>query len=1118
MGEFACERKDWKGYIPPLKAACPDLIVVGDIACFHAQSSAAKLSPPKSNRRDTHDKPDKGVRIVVLREKIGAVVVIGAGVGGMRAAIDLAESGFKVYLVEASPGLGGIVAQLGFMFPTHDCVLCRGTADHGYGCTRPSISPALLDFSQHPNIEIMTNSTVVGAQGLPGDFTVTIHHRPRYVDIHKCISCGDCTQVCPVELPDKFQMGLSTHKAVYKIAPRAIPNAYLVEKGDYCLDCRKCEQACPTGAINLNEEEWLEEINVGSIILAVGYTLFDPKESEEYGYGRYPNVVTGLEYERLASRSGPTEGIVQRPSDGKLPQRIAWLQCIGSRDQEHTYCSSICCMYATKEAVLAKQRIPGVECHIFMMDERAFSKEYNAYYEQSRELWGVEYTRCRISSLKEDPATNDLLIHYQDESGELKEERFDLVVLSVGSEPPLMAVSLAKDMGIKLNEYGFCLTDKFDPVDTSRPGVFVAGAFSTPKEIAETVIDASGAAARAMRLLSGSQGTFSTAECITGPQAGETRVFMGRRGNLSKIRGYPPERSVEGEPPRLGVFVCRCGTNITEVVDVPAVVEYAKGLPDVVHVSDLKYGCFPDELDEIKKAIEEHDLNRVVVAACTPRTHEALFQHTIRQVGLNPYLLEFVSIRDHCAWVHFDRPQAATRKAKEMVRVGAARARLLKPVHKDEIEFNHTALVIGGGLAGMTAALTIADEGYDVYLVEKENELGGNLYNIHYTAEGPDPQRLLNSTIKQVHCHERIAIYTGTQVVGFSGHVGNFRSVLRSEGDGRPPREWTVEHGVTVVATGGNEYKGDIYLLGQDPRVLTQLELEKRLVESPDKARAINEMVMIQCVRPPGLPVDYCSRTCCTNTMKNAIRIKQLNPDCQIYVLYKDLITYGFREQYYTEARRRGVLFLRYTEETRPEVRSMNGRLQVMVEDPILKERLTLEPDILALSMPITPAETTSQLARVMNLPLSREGFFMEAHLKLRPMDFTGEGIFLCGMAHYPKFIEESMAQALATAGRAMTILSKDRLEVGGVVAEVDESKCVGCLTCVRTCPFGVPVIDPERIGNGGIKGVAYIDVAKCQGCGTCTSECPANAIQLRHYRDEQIMVREVGALGRWRV
>jgi heterodisulfide reductase subunit A len=1023
---------------------------------------------------------------------LGSVMVVGAGVGGMRAAVDLADSGYKVYLLDSAPSIGGIVAQLGFMFPTHDCVLCRGTSDHGYGCSRPSISPFLLDHSQHSNIEIMTNSTVVGARGLPGDFNVKVHHQPRYVDIARCINCDECARICPVDLSSEYQAGLVTRKAAYKPSVRAAPNAYVIEKGPYCEPCRKCEEVCPTKAIDLDEEDWFEEIHVGAIILAVGYRLYDPTPAEELGYGRYPNVVTGIQYERLSSRSGPTEGVIERPSDGKIPERIAWLQCIGSRDQEHPYCSSICCMYATKEAVLAKERLPGVSCEVFIMDERAFSKEYTAYFEQSKGLWGVDYTRCRISEIKEDPNSNDLILHYQDEMGTLRRKRFDMVVLSVGSEPPPKAVALAEDMQIELNEYGFCKTDKFEPVDTSRPGVFVAGAFATPKEIAETVMDASGAAARCMALLSGKSGTE-----ISRPD-------------------YPPERDVSTEEPRIGAFACYCHPTIDEVVDVDRVLALTSELPGVVHAQALDYGCLPGGPEAIQEAIREHKLNRVVMGACTPRTHLALFQHTIRQEGLNPQLLEFVSLRDNCAWVHGDDPAGATRKATEEMRVGTARVRHFEPYHKESRSFHRSALVIGGGLAGMTSALAIADEGYDVFMVEKADQLGGNLRHLYQTAEGPNPQRLLHSLIKRVHSHERIALYYNTEVIGFEGHVGNFRSRLSCAGNGEPPRCWEIEHGVAVVATGGYEYKGTTFLYGQDPRVVTQLELERQLTENVDAARELRQVVMIQCVNPPEQQVHYCSRTCCTNTMKNAIRIKQINPDCHVYVLYKDLITYGFREEYYTEARERGVIFLRYEEDDAPQVQIHYGEVQVRVKDVILDQQLTLTPDLLALSMAIMPAETNVELARILEVPLSSEGFFMENNLKLRPMDFTREGIFLTGLAHYPKFIEETISQALATAARAMTYLSKDRLEVGGTIAIVDQTKCVGCLTCVRVCPFSIPKIDPRAVGVGAIIGAAFIEPSLCTGCGTCTSECPADAIQLRHYRDDQLVLFEEPILGQW--
>ncbi len=1031
------------------------------------------------------------------------VMVIGGGVAGMRAAVDLAEAGLQIYLVEAAPALGGRVAQLGYMFPTHDCVLCRGTSDHGYGCTRPAISPAFLDHNLHPNIRLFTLTNVLAVDGQAGDFRVTLRHEPRYVDPARCINCDLCTMVCPVYLPSGFEAELAARKAAYKMAVRSIPDAYIIDRGPYCDDCGRCVEVCPTRCINLEEQARESQIEVGAIIMALGYELADAREYEEYGFGRYPNVIHSMQYERLASRSGPTEGVVLRPSDGKPPKRIAWLQCVGSRDQKHPYCSSICCMYATKEAMIAKDRLPGVHAQVFMMDERAFNKEFNAYYEAARRKFGVEYTRARISYIREDPATNDLLLYYPDANGRPVEDRFEMVVLSLGSVPPRSSKQMARELGIELNEYGFCQTDKFAPLETSVPGVYVAGTFLSPKEIAETFLDAAGAAGEVMRLMSGELGHNPSSR---------------KYPFLSSGNEFPPERDVSGEPLRIGVFACRCEPCVDGTIRVGEVINFARGLPGVVHAETVDYGCLEPDLTHIRQVIEAEKLNRVVIAGCSQRTHEPLFQQLVRRAGLNPYLLSMVNIREQCAWVHETEPDMATRKAKELVRMAVLRVTRAQPVQKLSLAPRRRALVIGGGPAGMQAALSIADAGYDVTLVERSAQLGGNLRHVYYLAEGDNPQRLLRDLVNRVRGHQRIEVLTRSEVKAHTGRTGDFRSVIVThagslEGGRRSTAaETEVRHAVTIVATGGEEWRGDVYMLGRDRRVVTQLDLEEIIVHRPEDITQLKQVVMIQCVHPPS-EVDYCSRICCTNTMKNAIRVKMLNPGCQVFVLYKDMITYGFRERYYTEARRRGVIFMRYDEDHLPQVScATDGRLEVRAWEQVFRRDMVLSPDLVALSMAIVPSEGTRQLACVLDVPLSAEGFFQEAHLKMRPMDFMEEGVFMAGMAHYPKFVEEAMINAQAAAARAVTLLSKDPLYYGGPVAQVDPTKCVGCLTCVRTCPFQIPKIQSDLTGVGGIVGAAYIEPALCQGCGTCTAECPAKAIQLIALRDAQLQGELTGA------
>ena len=849
----------------------------------------------------------------------------------------------------------------------------------------------------------------------------------------------------------------------------------------------------------MHEPPRLLTIEVGAIILALGFKVFESESLEELGYRRYRNVIPAMQYERLASRSGPTEGNIKRLSDGKQPKSIAWLQCIGSRDQQNTFCSSICCMYATKEAILAKQRLGDeVDCSVFIMDERAFNKEYSAYFATARDKHGIAYNRSRISDIREDPANHDLILQHAESNGKLRQERFEMVVLATGLQPPESARELADMLGIELNQHGFCTTDKFTPLQTSRPGVFVCGAFSTPKEIVETIIDASGAAAEVMRLLNTRLHTYPYSKAWP---------FL-------STNNFPPERDVSNESPRIGVFACTCGDTINEVIDVPGLIHAASHMPGVEIAEMIDYACFPEAQESLKRRIQEAGLNRVVVAACSNRTHESLFQRTVRQAGLNPYLLEVVNLREQCSLVHHNQRAQANRKAVEMVRVAAGRIASAHPVNKEEHRCLPSALVIGGGVSGMTAALAIADSGYDVHLVERSEMLGGNLRNLYYVAEGYNPQRLLRDLVNRVRAHQRIVIHTRSEVVSYSGHVGHFVTQISTRLNGHRDLA-SIEHGVTIVATGAQEVRDHPLL--EFPYVITQQELEEKIIFHPEEIAALKNVVMIQCVRREG-SLEYCSRVCCTNTIKNAIRLKLFNPACQVSVLYKNIVTYGFREEYYTEARRLGVVFIRYTDEKPPEVRLEENRMVVRVYDISLERWIKLQTDLIPMSMSIAPADGTQKLGKMLHVPLSSEGFFEEAQMKLRPMDFMRDGIFLAGMAHYPKFIEESISHALAAAGRAITLLSQDSLYLGGVIAQVDPEKCVGCLTCTRTCPFGIPqIVDLEgRSGVGGLGGAAYIDPAFCQGCGTCTSECPANAIQLFNYTDDQMMLRAIGGLGAW--
>lgn len=839
-----------------------------------------------------------------------------------------------------------------------------------------------------------------------------------------------------------------------------------------CLGCGICADVCEANAIDYTLPPVVERVNVGAVILSPGFDEYDPIHKGEYGYGRYQNVVSSIEFERMLSATGPFSSTVMRPSDGDIPQKIAFIQCVGSRDTDHPYCSSVCCMYATKEAIIAKEHLEGIETTIFYMDIRAFGKGFDAYYERAQSQFGVKYVRSMISRVSEIPETGDLVLTYLSEDGALKNEVFQMVVLSVGLQPSREGVKLSNRISVDLNGYGFCDTHPFTPVSTSRPGVFVCGAFQGPKDIPETVSQASSAVAYAAGILEEARGTELVHEEL------------------------PEELNVEGQEPRIGVFVCHCGVNIGSVVDVPSVRDYAKTLDGVVYAEDNLFTCSQDTQDRIKERIKEHNLNRVVVASCSPRTHEPLFQATIRQAGLNKYLFEMANIRDQCSWVHMHTKSEATEKSKDLVRMAVASARELVPLHEKTLPIIKKGLVIGGGVAGMTAALKLSDQGYEVFLVEKEPELGGNLRNVYFTIEGKDVQAFLSKMIEEVTQNEKIHVITNALIVDFSGTQGNFSTGIMVA-PGMYYRK--LEHGVVIVATGGEELKPNEYLYGENDHVMTQLEFERQLVKEPQFSLSQNIVVMIQCVGSRNEERPYCSRVCCSTAVKNALRLKDKNPDAQIIVLYRDIRTYGLMEPYYREARRRGVIFVRYNPEEKPEVSVTDGRLTVQFFEHVIKRKITIFPDTLVLSSATIPREN-EELALMLKVPRMADGFFLEAHMKLRPVDFATDGIYVCGLAHSPKNISESIAQAAAAAARAGTVLAKDYISVGGVVAVVDEEKCAACLTCVRVCPYSVPVIN-ER-------GKAEIDPVKCHGCGVCAGECPGKAIELQYFRDVQVIAK----------
>jgi heterodisulfide reductase subunit A2 len=892
----------------------------------------------------------------------------------------------------------------------------------------------------------------------------------------KCIACGACADKCPKKVENQYNENLDKRKAIYVQYAQAVPLKYCIDK-DNCIyltkgKCGACQKICPTGAIDYEQKDTVREIKVGSVIMSTGFKAFDPTGYATYEYSKYPNVVTALEFERILAAGGPWMGHLVRPSDEKAPKKIAFLQCVGSRDLnmcDNPYCSSVCCMYSLKEATIAMEHAKeGLEVTIFYMDMRTFGKDFEKYYEKAK-VKGVSFIKTRIHTIEE-IGNNTLRINYGSEQGEIKSQEFDMVVLSHGLEVSKSSLELAGRLGVDLGDQRFVKTGSFTPVATSKPGIYVCGALNGPKDIPISVMEASAAACEAASKLSEGRGT------------------------LTHEKSIPVPVDIKGEAPRVGVFVCSCGINIAGVVDVKSVAEYAKTLPYVTFVQNNLFSCSQDTQNNITETIRRENLNRVVVAACTPRTHEPLFQETLQSAGLNKYLFELANIRNQNSWVHSDEPERATEKAKDLVRMAVAKVTLLEPLNEVKLSVNSAALVIGGGVAGMNAALALAGQGYETHLVERENTLGGTALKLRVTSQGEEIKPYIAGLITKVESDPLIRLHKGTVIKDVEGFVGNFKTTLAT-----PSGEQLVEHGAAIITTGAGEYTPNEYAYGKHPMVMTHLELDEALTNGKVAPKSIKTAVFIQCVGSREPERMYCSKVCCTHSVKTALLFKNENPNCRVFVLYRDMRTHGENELLYREARSKGVLFIRFDLDSKPVVSEDCNSLKVRVYDTLIQRELTIETNLVALASAIE-SRRDEKLAMMFKVPLDADGWFLEAHQKLRPVDFANDGVFMAGIAHYPKSVEEAITQAQAAVSRAVTVLSRKEMYLSGTVAFVDQKKCVGCGVCWTVCPFQAITQDA--------KGFASINEALCKGCGNCATSCRSGAANLRGFSNQDVMAQ----------
>jgi heterodisulfide reductase subunit A len=1017
-----------------------------------------------------------------MRKKIGAALVVGSGISGIRSALDLAEQGYHVTLIERAAHLGGVLTQLDYQFPSDHCGMCkmlplveRDTASQY--CLRKGLF--------HENIDILLQTELKDLAGEPGKFQATLRQAAARVDPERCIGCGACSRICPVECADAFNRGLTRRKAVYLPVPHNIPNTYTIDL-QACTRCGECEKICPTGAIDLKREAEIErQIEVGAVILSGGFESYDPRSGKNpYGYGKLAGVMTSLEYERLISGTGLFQGELRRPDNGRKIEKIAWLQCVGSRDQQAQadFCSSICCMFAIKEALLAKEKSPSnVETAIFYMDMRTFGKDFQRYHDRAEQEQGVRFVRSRVASVEAGGAEGKLRVQYWGADNRPAAELFDLVVLATGQRPASGMEDLAHLTGLTLNPWGFCESQGFSQSRTNREGIFLAGSFSGLKDISESVIQSGSASLNASRLIHSKGGGLAVLQ-------------ENKQKNL---------RNVTTERPQVLVALCRCGQNTKEIGNPAGLVDWAKQQTGVQEVYLIDRACTREGWEDLQEKVKNSPANRMLIGACQPYTYQqSKWQNLVEVAGLSPRLMEVVDIQTALFSTSGHAQAEALQGSRNILAMGLAKVRSTDPTGPVMRRMQPKALVVGGGIAGLTAALAIAEHGYGVDLIEQSDALGGNLRELQRILDGAKPQELLQEILARIEKHSKIRVLTKTRVLHAQGRAGLFITTIEKENNIGE----TLVHGVTVLAVGGKEAPTKSYGHGQSPAILTQHELEQQLDQGRLDAAGLKRVAMIQCVDSREEPRNYCSRLCCSWALKNALALKERNPDLEIYVFYRDLMAYGFLEQYYTRARSQGVLFIQYDPAHKPQVEIREGRPWIAAQDPVLGGSLVLQPDLLVLSTGIVPQDL-KPLAQAFGLETNPDGFFQEAESKWRPVDFLKEGVFMAGLAHAPHSLPETIATAEAAAERCLRLLDSEWAASGSLVAEVRPALCARCERCIAACPYGARWRDEEtdRI---------QVDELMCQGCGTCAATCPNGASVLRGYRDKQILEMIDAGLG----